>query len=75
MMSRGINIIAIIGLTAIGLLFSGCPQTTAPSVSHGDPSKEKPMRNLSATLEQSNDIPMMDKAAPLEFETATFGLG
>lgn len=75
MMSRGICLIAFFCMTATILLLSGCPQTTSTSVGHTDASKEKPMNIVSDTLEYIREIPPIDKTAPLEFETATFGLG
>lgn len=75
MMSRGICLIVFLCLTATTLLLCGCPQTTSPSVGHTDASKEKPMNIVPNPLEYIREIPPIDKTAPLEFETATFGLG
>ncbi|MFH2012855.1 MAG: hypothetical protein ABIJ37_09185 [Pseudomonadota bacterium] len=67
------NFIRCLLLFGVILYLTGCSATTPKQANHNSKAKEIP-KSLSYKTE-APAIPPIDKAAPTNFETASFGLG
>jgi PBP1b-binding outer membrane lipoprotein LpoB len=68
----GVNLIRYLLLLGVMSFFTSCSQTMDTQATQ---SKENAMNLAYKTEKESLEIPPIDAAAPMNFETASFGLG
>jgi len=71
----GVNLIRYLLLLGVMSFFTSCSQTMDTQATQATKSKENAMNLAYETEKESLEIPPIDAAAPMNFETASFGLG
>ena len=70
----GVNLIRYLLLLGVMSFFTSCSQIMDTQATQATQSKENAMNLAYKTEKESLEIPPIDAAAPMNFETAAFGL-